>query len=507
MGWLAARRLELVGCFQGWRPHPHLRVFSAVILGSLFRKNLNSDDHFDRSFSFVAVEPNSETQNKEKKGKTMNPLTQFKRIVILPLLIVLALVALTAPKVARADAVTDWNAIASTAIVAPAPVGAGQPPHSAVLSFAMVQGAVYDAVNAIDGGHQPYLVQPPSNSTDSKEAAAATAAFRVLVGLFPGQVGTLQPQYDAYIAGLPDNPPGSRAAGIAIGEATAAAMLQARMNDGRFGPPAVLYPPAPGIWRPTPPNFATDPASWAGNVLPFLVPSAEMLRTDGPNALTSAEYAEDFNEVKELGSLTSVTRTADETDAAIWWQDHGVALWNRIFRTLATSRNLNIADSARLFAMENLAGADALIGCWNDKYYWQFWRPITAIREADTDGNPATEADLTWLPLFDPATPVCLLPSLVTPPFPDHPSGHACATSAFVNTLQNFFGTDRISFSASSNKSCTTRSFGRFSDALKEVIDARVWAGIHFRTADTQGSALGKKVAQYLKKHYFKPIR
>ena len=442
-----------------------------------------------------------------ERKKNMNPLTQFKKLPILTLPIAVALVALTAPKVARADAVTDWNAIASTAIVAAAPVGAGQPPHSAVLSFAMVHGAVYDAVNAIDGGHQPYLVQPASNPTDSKEAAAATAAFRVLVGLFPGQLGTLQPQYDAYVAGLPDNPPGSKAAGIAIGEATASAMLTARMNDGRFGPPAVLYPPAPGIWRPTPPSFATDPASWAGNVLPFLVPSAEMLRTDGPNALTSTEYAEDFNEVKELGSLTSITRTPDETDAAIWWQDHGVALWNRIFRALAASQNLNIVDSARLFAMENLAGADALIGCWNDKYYWQFWRPITAIREADTDGNPATEADQTWLPLFDPATPVCLLPSLVTPPFPDHPSGHACATSAFVNTLQNFFGTDRISFSALSNKSCTTRGFERFSDALKEVIDARVWAGIHFRTADTQGSVLGKKVAQYLKKHYFQPVR
>ena len=125
-----------------------------------------------------------------------------------------------------------------------------------------------------------------------------------------------------------------------------------------------------------------------------------MLRTDGPNALTSADYAEDFNEVKELGSLTSITRTADQTDAAIFWQDHFLALWNRIFRTLATSRNLDIVDSARLFAMENLAGADAYIGSWNDKYYWQFWRPITAIREADTDGNPATEADPTWCRCF-----------------------------------------------------------------------------------------------------------
>src|SRR4030095_7706027 len=283
--------------------------------------------------------------------------------------------------------------------------------------------------NAIDRGHQPYLVQPPSNSTESKEAAAATAAFRVLVGfddlprLFPAHLPTLEPIYDAYIDGLPDNPPGSRDAGVAIGEATARAMLIARMNDGRFGPPPTLDPPAPGIWRPTPPNFANDPAGWVGNVLPFIVPSAEMLRTDGPNPLTSAAYAEDFNEVKELGSLTSTTRTADETDAAIFWQDHAIALWNRIFRTLAASQGLDIVDNARLFAMTNLAAADAQIACWNDKYYWQFWRPITAIREADTDGNPATQADPTWLPLFDPATPVCnpLFP-LFTPPFPDHTS-------------------------------------------------------------------------------------
>src|SRR5437870_11469576 len=445
----------------------------------------------------------------KKKGTKMNSLTHLKKIRILPLLIAPALVALASTPVARADAVTDWNLIASTAIV----TTAGQPPPVSALSFAMVQGAVYDAVNAIDRGYQPYLPEPPSNPTDSKEAATAAAAFRGLVGfddlpgLFPSQQPTLQPLYDSYIAGLPDNPPGSRANGVAIGEATARTMLTARQNDGRFGPPPTLYPPAPGIWRPTPPNFAHDPAPWVGNVRPFIVPSAEMLRTDGPNALTSAAYTEDFNEIKEVGSLTSTTRTPDQTDAAIFWQDHAHALFNRIFRTLAASQNLDIVEIARLFAMGNLAGADALIGCWNDKYYWQFWRPITAIREADTDGNPDTVADPTWLPLFDPATPVCHPPALVTPPFSDHPSGHACATGAFVNTLQNFFGTDKIGFTAFSNKSCTTRSFDRFSDALSEVIDARVWAGIHFRTADTQGSVLGKKVAQYLKKHYFQAIR
>jgi hypothetical protein len=415
----------------------------------------------------------------------------------------LALVALASPQIALADAVTDWNAIASRAIV----TTAGQPPPVSALSFAMVQGAVYDAVNAIDRGHKPYLVQPSANPTDSKEAAAATAAFGVLAELFPAQVVALQGQYESYIAGLPDTPPGSKAAGIAIGVAAAAAMLAAREDDGRFGPPPALYPPAPGVWRPTPPNFANDPAPWVGNVQPFLVPSAEMLRTDGPNALTSDAYVEDFNEIKDLGSLTSTTRTADETDAAIFWQDHLHGFMNRLIRNLVASQGLDIADNARLFAMANMAAADAAIGCWNDKYYWQFWRPITAIREADTDGNPATAADAAWLPLFHPVTPVLTPPPLVTPPFPDHPSGHACGTSAFMHTLQGFFGTDKIAFSAFSNKSGTTRSFDRFSDVLKEVIDARVWGGIHFRTADTQGSVLGKKVAHYLEKNYFQPVQ
>jgi PAP2 superfamily len=445
-------------------------------------------------------------RNPKKKGQPMNPLTQFKRTSILQLLIAPVLVAFASPAIVRANAVTDWNAIAATAIMSTA----GQPPHAAVLSLAMVQGAVYDAVNAIDRGHQPYLVQPPSNPTDSKDAATAAAAYRVLAGLFPGQVGTLQPLYDAYIAALPDNPPGSKPNGIAIGEVTARAMLIDRQNDGRFGPRPTLYPPAPGIWRPTPPNFGLDPAGWVGNVRPFIVPSVEMLRTDGPNALTSDAYAQDFNKIKELGSLTSTTRTADQTAAAIFWQDSGPAIWNRVYRALATSRGLDIVESARLFAMTNLAAADGSIGCWNDKYYWQFWRPITAIREADTDGNPATEADPNWLPLFDPSVPVSG-PPLVTPPFPDHPAGHTCISGVTVYALQAFFGTDRVPFTAESNKCfpapCPPRSFDRFSDALKEIIDARVWGGIHFRTADVQGAVLGKKVAHYLKQHYFQPVQ
>ena len=413
-----------------------------------------------------------------------------------------ALVAWVAP--ARADTVTDWNAYASTAIV----VTAGQPPPAAVLSFAMVQGAVYDAVNAIDRGHRSYLPQPPAAAGASEDAAAATAAHDVLVSLFPLQQSTLDGQYETSLAAIPDTPPGAQAGGIAAGHAAAQTMIAARTNDGRGGPFTPVIGTTPGVWRPTPPLFASDPTPWVGNVRPFLVPSVAMLRSNGPNALTSRAYARDLNEVKAIGALHSTTRTPDQTDAAIFWQDHAFALWNRVFRTLAATYDLAPADSARLLATTNLAAADAAIGCWNNKYHYNSWRPITAIREADTDGNPATTADPTWTPLFDPATPVAAGQApLVTPPFPENPSGHNCAAGAILTTLRYFFGTNDVSFTATSNKSGTTRTFHSLSDALQENINARVWAGIHFRTADLQGVKLGTTVARYLHHHYFQPTR
>src|SRR4051794_66867 len=390
--------------------------------------------------------------------------------------------AMAAP--ARANTVTDWNEYASTAIV----VVGQQPPAQASLSFAMVQGAVYDAV---ERRHRRHI---------SNDAAAAGAAFVVLDSLFPVQHDTLQQHYDATLAGLRDFPPGAVARGAAVGEAAGRAMLAARANDGRGGSFMPVTSTEPGAWRPTPPAMASDPTPWVAFVRPFLVPDVELLRTDPPNALTSRAYARDFNEIKSVGALHSTTRTADQTDAAIYWQDHLHGFWNRVMRTLAISHGLDVTESARMFAMADLAAADAAIGSWNNKYHWNFWRPITAIHEAESDGNPLTVADPEWTPLFDPSTPVVLGQApLMTPPFPDHPSGHTGGTAAIVGALQTFFGTDRVPFTAVSNKSGTMRSFARLSEANTEVINARVWAGIHFRTADEAGAELGAKVARYVR--------
>jgi hypothetical protein len=370
----------------------------------------------------------------------------------------------------------------------------------------MVQGAVYDAVNAIDGGYQPYLVRPQANPWDSEDAAVATAAYRVLVVVVPASqtvaLANLATQYAAALGAIPAGP--AKDGGIAAGEAAAAAMLAARTNDGRnpTTPFPFVFGNTPGVWRVSPPLTAPEPTPWVGNVKPFLVPNAEMLRTKGPNALTSKAYARDFNEVKSLGSFSSTTRTADETSAAIFWQSNPMGLYDGVMRSLSARFSLTTAQNARLFAEVSLAGADGAIGCWNDKYYWNFWRPIDAIRLAATDGSPATEADTGWRPLFDPAT--VTTPALATPNFPDHPSGHSCVSSAILNTMRGFFGTDKIGFDIVSSRfpgtPAQTRHFDSFSAALDEVIDARVWGGIHFRFACAAAARTGAAVADYVRR-------
>jgi PAP2 superfamily len=412
----------------------------------------------------------------------------FRRIIRLSL--VAAALALAAPVSARADAVTDWNLQATTALI----TNAGYTPPVAAIHLAIVHGAVYDAVNAIDRRYQPYLVAPPARRWYSKDAAAAAAAHRVLVNLVPAQQPALDAAYATSLAAIP--PGRARDGGVAVGEAAAAAMLAARANDGRFGAPGFPVGTEPGQWRPDLPLFVNDPNAWVAKVTPFLIRDPADFRTDGPNPLTSRRYAREFNEVKSLGSLNSTTRTPDQTNVAYFWSGHTLGIWSGIFRGLSAQSGLSIDDNARYFAMLYLTGADAAISCWTDKGYWLFWRPITAIRLADTDGNPATVADPNWLPLIP------------TPPYPDQPSGHNCFSSSAVSTLQDFFHTDRDTFTVTSNAPPPappglTQTFTRFSQVRRQIIDARVWDGIHFRTADVDGAQLGKEIARYREEHYF----
>jgi hypothetical protein len=414
-----------------------------------------------------------------------------------------------APAVAQANEVTKWNSIAQTTVLAQPPITSAPP--ASFTFIAMVQGAVYDAVNAIDQTHRPYLLTRKFDQGASQEAAAATAAFRVLTLTFPEQLPNLQPLYDASLAGVPEGP--AKEKGIAAGMAAADAML-AQGHDRREVLPCV-WGTEPGDWRPLlAPDGSPlcDPSSWIAYGLPFLLQSPSQFRTDGPNELSSAAYAEELNEVKELGALDSPTRTPEQTHTAIFVNSHPAATWNGVARRRADdpSRQLDLADTARLFAMLDLTAADSAISCWNDKYHYSFWRPITAIREADRDGNPATEADPNWQPLFVPTLDPAIAgagPPLITPPYPDHPSGLICNSNSSLQALRAFFGTDKMRFYITSSRfPGERRYFNRFSEPISEQIDARVWAGIHFRTADVQAAVLGKKVARYMQNHYFQPI-
>ena len=405
------------------------------------------------------------------------------------MLFAVVLGALTAPAVARADTVTQWNQTASTAFM----VTAAQGPQLSIPNMAMVHGAVYDAVNAIDGGHEGYLLTSRvATPSDSKDAAAAAAAYTMLSHLLPTQQATFDAQYAASLAAIPDGSAKTR--GIAVGNAAAAAMIAARTDDGRFGSFRFAVGSLPGQWRPVLPAFVNDPIAWLKDVKPFLIRSGTQFRSDGPLALTSKKYAREFDEVKTYGSATSTARSADQTHMARYWAENPPLTWTRVVRTISAQQGVSLVDNARLFAMVYLTAADSLISVWNDKAHYSFWRPITAIREAATDGNPDTAADPAWLPL------------LGSPPYTEHSSGHAGLSGSIVATLQDFFGTDRIGWTDTNNGGFT-RSYTRFSQAIDEVVDARIWSGIHFRTADEQGAKIGRQVAQYRDRYFFDRLR
>lgn len=413
---------------------------------------------------------------------------------------------------AEKDAVRVWNERAITALVngpAAAVPGVQFTPPVATIHLAIVEGAVYDAVNAIKGGHDPYLPGLNAPTSASKGAAASTAAHDVLIGLIDqapltatltADVKTaIKARLDAeYASSLAEIPAGdAKANGIKVGAAAAAAMLANRVGDGRFGAPGFPVPadPGPGQWRPSPVN---DPNAWVRNVRPFTLPSSDYFHTSGPPLpLTSAQYTAEFNEVKALGRVDSATRTAAQTSLAYWTAGHPLPMLYAAMRQVAASKGLTITEQARFHAMSSMTMADTAINCFAEKGRWGFWRPTTAIQLADTDGNDATEPDTGWTSL------------LPLPPYADEPSGANCVFSGLMNSAKAFFGSDDAEFDiispglVTAPGSGSTRHYSHFTDVIPDVIEARIVGGLHFRTADVHGAMLGKSVSDYVDKNFF----
>jgi hypothetical protein len=427
-------------------------------------------------------------------------LRRFARLAV-----VCAAVALAMPTVASANEVTKWNEIAMNTIAAQPPVASA--PNATMVFAAMVQGAVYRAVSAVDRQGR----SAPQIPVGSDDAAAATAAFRVLDALFPAQHASLQAAYAASLAAVPDSLP--KFVGIFVGSIAATEML-AQGHDARAAIGCTFGSGLAGAWQPLAGPAGTplcDPSAWVKDAKPFVIFSATQFQSAPPYRLTSPQYAADVNEVKSLGAINSTTRTPAQTHAAAFWQTNPSTNYNAVARRFVDQLQLDVSDSARLFALVDLSMADAIITIWHDKYQYDFWRPITAIRHADTDGNPDTVADPGWTPLFDPSLPAAIGgvgPALITPPYPDHASGATAAASAAMHAFASFFGTDAMSFYATSGRfPGEQRPFQRFSDLTSEVLEARIWAGIHFRNADVQAEKVGHDVESYIDTRLFSAAR
>ncbi|HEY7502338.1 MAG TPA: hypothetical protein VH740_27705 [Vicinamibacterales bacterium] len=387
------------------------------------------------------------------------------------------------------NVVVDWNGIGITAVVA-----GGQIPAQQERSMAITSVAVSDAVNAITKKYTQYgsRLTPPSGA--STTAAVIGAAYRALTQLVPSQTQFLDTTLTQSLAkfGVSVGDPG-----FVFGEAVADEIIAIRAADGAALAQYPYTPPnagAPGVWVPTPPAFAAASLPGWGTVQPWVLKSSAQFRPDDGPDLTSRRYARDVNELKEIGALNSATRTAEQTNIARFWVASAPVIWNDVLRQVALGLDLDDSETARAFALMNVAGADARIACWDAKYVFNFWRPVTAIRRADEDGNPATEADPSWTPL------------IATPNHPEYVSGHATISSAMATVLRLLFDDDPdVAFIATSpTNPGFERHWTTFSDGTREVIDARVYSGIHYRSSDERGAKLGRQVGRFAVMHAFR---
>lgn len=397
---------------------------------------------------------------------------------------VVAMVALTVGGVLPASARSEGGSgqvIADLNVMALAQFdAAGTPFPVLVLNLGMVHGAIYDAVISIGGGYTPYLGAIEAPDGASATAAAAAAAHGVLSGLLPDRAADLDAALATVLEAVPDGT--AEDDGVAVGRAAAAAMLAARAEDGRGIPNPRTYGDGPGEYRPTPPDFAEFAASWLSRVKPFLADEAAYYRTAGPPALESEQYATEYNEVLSLSGTNAGNQTPEQQTAAAFWRNP-VTQWLFTLRELTAEKGLGIVEAARLFAIANLGVSDAAVGCFDDKDHWMFWRPVTAIAEAANDGNDATEPDQAWVDAHE-----------GSPPYSDHPSGFNCYVGVYAGALTEIFGAD-TPVTLLGLEGAEDRTFDSIEQARLEVIDARIYQGLHFRSADVQGSELGLKAA------------
>ncbi|MGI5428808.1 vanadium-dependent haloperoxidase [Streptomyces sp. CA-179760] len=391
-----------------------------------------------------------------------------------------------APDERSASVVVEWMRTADAVIKTEA---RPSPPELFILE-SYVSTAVYNAVVGVEGRFAPYKWDGRASRPASSAAAAASAAHTVLRNHFPAAAPRLDTALSGTLALIPDGEAENE--GVAFGKLAADHIIDLRRGDGRGASVSFPARPRPGVWRPTPPGHEPFTTAWVGRVRPLLLDSPHQFRPGPPPALTSARYAKDLDELARYGGRTGSRRTPAQTDTALYFVAPNLqeALGDR-----ATRHGLDIAETARLFAAANTSQADAVIAAWDAKLHYGTWRPVTAIREADTDGNPATRADRDWEPL------------LATPAHPDYLSGHTTMGGALMRTLTGILGTPEVDLRIHSATTGTTRHYRFAHEYERDVIDARVWGGIHTRTADEVGNATGRDLASWALRTYFRPVR
>jgi len=398
---------------------------------------------------------------------------------------VLGALALLLSQAVLADSVLDWNEIAAAQVVA-----SGQIAPDATRSMTMVHVAMFDAADAIDRRYEPYAHKERAPAGASVDAAIATAAYAVLVGLYPDKAQSIESAYAAALARVPEGP--GKTSGVEVGKRVGTECLQMRANDGTGVANTYLPQTAPGIYVPTSLPVSSE---WP-TVKPFVIEKGAQFRPGPPPALSSEQWARDFDEIRKVGARQSTTRTAAQTETARFWSITGPASWNQIVRSLASSKKMSVIEHARLFALANMAANDAYVAVFDAKYTYNFWRPITAIRRADIDGNDATEPDKSWVPLID------------TPMHPEYPCAH-CITSAAVSAvLEAEFGTGTVApiVMTSAAVPGVTHRWAKISDYADEVSNARIWAGVHYRGSTEVGRAMGMRIGQLTVATVLKPL-